>query len=150
MARDYYEILGVARDATADQIRSAHRKLARKYHPDLNKAANAAAMFKETQDAYDILSDAGKRAKYDRFGHAGEQQSNMGGGNAGGYGGVDADTLESIFGNFMGGGGRGRGKRARSATRRGFNLHNSSWIYDRRVGRNASHRFARTKRCDCA
>jgi molecular chaperone DnaJ len=79
MARDYYEILGVARDATADQIRSAHRKLARKYHPDLNKAANAAAMFKETQDAYDILSDAEKRAKYDRFGHAGEQRSNMGG-----------------------------------------------------------------------
>ena len=113
MARDYYEILGVARDATADQIRSAHRKLARKYHPDLNKAANAAAMFKETQDAYDVLSDTAKRAKYDRFGHAGEQQSNMGGGNAGGYGGVDADTLESIFGNFMGGGGRGRGKRAR-------------------------------------
>ena len=113
MARDYYEILGVARDATADQIRSAHRKLARKYHPDLNKAANAAAMFKETQDAYDVLSDTAKRAKYDRFGHVGEQQSNMGGGNAGGYGGVDADTLESIFGNFMGGGGRGRGKRAR-------------------------------------
>ncbi|MSR34162.1 MAG: J domain-containing protein [Phycisphaerales bacterium] len=110
MARDYYAILGVARDATADQIRSAHRKLARKYHPDLNKAANAAALFKETQDAYDILSDAGKRAKYDRFGHANEPQSNMGGG---GYGGADAETLESIFGNFMGGGGRGRGKRAR-------------------------------------
>ena len=71
-------------------------------------------MFKETQDAYDILSDADKRAKYDRFGHAGESQSSMGGGNSGGgYGGADAETLESIFGNFMGGGGRGRGKRAR-------------------------------------
>ena len=114
MARDYYEILGVARDATADQIRSAHRKLARKYHPDLNKAANAAAMFKETQDAYDILSDPEKRAKYDRFGHSGGSQSGMGGGNSGGgFGGADAETLESIFGNFMGGGGRGRGKRAR-------------------------------------
>ena len=79
MARDYYEILGVARDATADQIRSAHRKLARKYHPDLNKASNASAMFKETQDAYDVLSDTAKRAKYDRFGHASDQQSNMGG-----------------------------------------------------------------------
>ncbi len=113
MARDYYEILGVARDATADQIRSAHRKLARKYHPDLNKAANASAMFKEIQDAYDVLSDTAKRAKYDRFGHVNESQPNTGGGQAGGYGGVDADTLESIFGNFMGGGGRGRGKRAR-------------------------------------
>ncbi|MCE9619318.1 MAG: DnaJ domain-containing protein [Planctomycetes bacterium] len=112
MARDYYEILGVARDATADQIRDAHRKHARKYHPDLNKSPDAAAMFKETQEAYAVLSDAEKRAKYDRFGHAGESHGPAGGPDMGGFGGADAETLESIFGSFMGGG-RGRAKRAR-------------------------------------
>lgn len=70
--RDYYDVLGVARDATADQIKKAYRKLARQHHPDLNpdNKAKAEAQFKQVQQAYDILSDAEKRARYDRFGHA--------------------------------------------------------------------------------
>src|SRR5437660_8226600 len=69
--RDYYEVLGVARDATADQIKKAYRGLARKYHPDVNPGdKQAEAKFKEAQQAYDVLSDAEKRSLYDRFGHA--------------------------------------------------------------------------------
>src|SRR5438477_9135882 len=72
MPRDYYEILGVPRGASADEIKKAHRKLVRKYHPDANKN-NAAATekFKEAQEAYDVLSDPQKRQNYDQFGHAG-------------------------------------------------------------------------------
>ena len=80
--RDYYEVLGVARNATADQIKSAYRKSARKYHPDVNKAADAPAKFREATEAYDALSDDKKRKLYDQFGHAG-----MGAGGAGPGGG---------------------------------------------------------------
>jgi len=69
--RDYYEVLGVSRGATADQIRSGYRKLARQFHPDVNKAPDAAKKFAEVQEAYDVLSDKEKREAYDRFGHAG-------------------------------------------------------------------------------
>ena len=82
--RDYYEVLGVRRDATADQIRSAYRKLARKYHPDVNKAADAAERFKEATAAYEVLSDAQKRRMYDQFGHEGGPRGPFAG--RGGYG----------------------------------------------------------------
>ncbi|MCH2160445.1 MAG: DnaJ domain-containing protein [Phycisphaerales bacterium] len=109
--RDYYDVLGVSRSASEDEIRSAHRKLARKLHPDINKEADAAERFSEVQEAYDVLSDSEKRQKYDQFGHAG-----LGGGGASGGGGptpsggwsnVDPDSFEDIFGEVFGGRRRG-------------------------------------------
>src|SRR5689334_8963559 len=90
MARDYYETLGVKRNASEDEIKKAHRKLARQYHPDRNPGdKQAEARFKEIQEAYDILSDKTKRAQYDRFGEAG-----LGGpGFAGGRGGPRTSTF---------------------------------------------------------
>lgn len=85
--RDYYEVLGVGRGASTDEIRSAYRKLARKFHPDVNKAPDAAKKFAEVQEAYDVLSDAEKRKAYDRFGHAGVGVGPAGAG-AAGWGGV--------------------------------------------------------------
>ena len=68
--RDYYELLGVGREAGEDQIRSAYRKLARKYHPDVNKSPGASDRFKEATEAYEVLGDPSKRRLYDQFGHA--------------------------------------------------------------------------------
>ena len=121
--RDPYEVLGVPRTATADQIREAHRKLAKKFHPDLNKTAEAAAKFKEVQEAYDLLSDDAKRAQYDRFGHAGPSVGTGAGPGAGfgGWGNVDASTFEEIFGDFMGSGAR-RGAGGRRGARAGEDL----------------------------
>ncbi|HZP83131.1 MAG TPA: DnaJ domain-containing protein, partial [Chthonomonadaceae bacterium] len=69
--RDYYEVLGVSRSASAEELKRAYRNLAKKYHPDINKAADAADKFKEIQAAYDVLSDETKRRQYDRYGHEG-------------------------------------------------------------------------------
>ena len=66
--KDYYKILGVARDATQDQIKQAYRKVARKFHPDISKESNAEAKFKDVGEAYEVLKDPGKRAAYDKFG----------------------------------------------------------------------------------
>lgn len=103
--RDYYEVLGVPRDASADDIRKAYRALARKYHPDVNKEPNAESMFKDINEANTVLSDPEKRAVYDRFGHNGPQ---MGGGGDP-FGGED--PFSAIFESFFGGNGGGRGQR---------------------------------------
>lgn len=96
--RDYYEVLGVSREASADELKRAYRRLARQYHPDINKDAGAEEQFKEINEAYEILSDQDKRARYDRFGHAGVQNGGAGGAGFGGFGfGID-DIFESFFG----------------------------------------------------
>src|SRR5947209_9239712 len=94
--RDYYEVLGVARDAGAEELKKAYRSLAMKYHPDRNSGdAEAAAKFKEAAEAYDILSDPDKRSRYDRFGHAGLEGLAMPD--------FDAASVMDIFGDLLGG-----------------------------------------------
>lgn len=97
--RDYYEILGVSKGASETEIKSAFRKLAKQYHPDINKEADAADKFKEAQEAYAVLSDADKRSQYDRYGHAAFEQSQGGGGYD--FSGFD---FSDIFGDLFGGG----------------------------------------------
>lgn len=114
--RDYYEVLGVQKGASADDIKKAYRKKALEHHPDRNPGDKSAEdKFKEAAEAYDVLSDADKRARYDRYGHAGVDTSGPGG--AGGFQGMDMDDIlrrfgfdtEDIFSEFFGGGGRRRG-----------------------------------------
>lgn len=127
--RDYYEVLGVSKGATEDEIKKAYRKTAKKYHPDLNPDnAEAEAKFKECNEAYEVLSDPQKKARYDQFGFAGVDpnygagQGGYGGGFGGGFGGFDGDIdLGDIFSSFFGGGGGfgGFGSRNPNAPQRG-------------------------------
>lgn len=103
--RDYYEVLGISRDADESEIKKAYRKLAMKYHPDRNAGdAKAEEKFKEAKEAYEILSDASKRTAYDQYGHAGVDTSAAGAGHAQGFGDAFGDIFGDIFG--MRGGGR--------------------------------------------
>src|ERR1044071_3325072 len=111
--RDYYEILGVGRNANNDEINAAFRKLARQYHPDVNKEDGAEEKFKEINEAYGVLSDSEKRTRYDRFGKEG--LGNMGGGFHD-YTVDFSDIFEELFGGF---GGFSGGRRSRRAPRRG-------------------------------
>jgi molecular chaperone DnaJ len=127
MKRDYYEILGVSKGASQDEIKKAYRKVAMQYHPDRNPGDKAAEeKFKEAAEAYEVLSDQDKRAQYDRFGHAGVNGNGRGFG-----GGQNMDDIfsqfgdifgDDIFGNFFGGGGGGRRGGQRTRGVRGSNL----------------------------
>ena len=110
--KDYYETLGVGKNATVDEIKSAYRKLAKQYHPDINKAPEAQAKFKEINEAYEVLGDPQKKSNYDQFGSAeGPQGANFEDiFNGGGFGGGFGDIFENIFSAFGGGGG---GRRSR-------------------------------------
>ncbi len=129
--RDYYEVLGVARGATGDEIKKAYRRKAKELHPDRNSDnPNAESQFKEANEAYDVLKDGDKKAAYDRFGHA-AFEGGMGGGPRGGPGmqGGDfasafSDVFDDLFGDIMGGarGGRGGGRRAVRGADLRFNL----------------------------
>ena len=118
--QDFYEVLGVDRQASEGDLKKAYRKLAMKYHPDLNQGdAEAEAKFKEISQAYDILSDEEKRDAYDRFGHAAFQGGAGGGGFEGGFGSSFADVFDDLFGEFMGGGGA---RQQRGGNNRGADL----------------------------
>src|SRR6478736_5876233 len=115
MKRDFYEILGISKDASSDEIKKAYRKVAMQYHPDRNPGDKPSEeKFKEAAEAYEILSDSDKKAQYDRFGHSAFGQGRGGGGFSGG--GMNMDDIfsqfgdifgeESPFGSFFGNGGR--------------------------------------------
>ncbi len=149
--RDYYEILGVDRNADKDDLKKAYRKLARKYHPDVNTDdEQAEEKFKEIQEAYEILSDDQKRARYDQFGHAGvngdahQQYGGFGGQDFGGFGG-----FEDIFDAFFGGGFSG-GERRQRRPRKGSDLRYRLEIEfeDAVFGAEKEVRIPRTEQCD--
>ena len=116
--RDYYEVLGVSKSATQDEIKKAYRKLAMKYHPDRNKEPGAEEKFKEINEAYEVLSDEQKRKTYDQFGFAGMDGA-FGQGGFSGQGFSDFGGFEDIFSSFFGGSGFGSSRRASNAPRPG-------------------------------
>ncbi|MDQ0174194.1 molecular chaperone DnaJ [Bacillus chungangensis] len=141
--RDYYEVLGLSKGASKDEIKKAYRKLSKKYHPDINKEANASEKFKEISEAYETLSDDQKRANYDQFGHSDPTQGFGGGGfNASGFGG-----FEDIFNTFFGGGGR---RRDPNAPRQGADLQYTMGLsFEEAVfGKETDIEIPREENCD--
>lgn len=134
--RDYYEILGLNRDASEEEIKKAYRKLAMKHHPDRNPdSKDGEEKFKEAKEAYEVLSDTEKRGNYDRFGHAGvDPSAGMGAGGAG-FGGGFADAFSDIFGDIF-----GAGPRSRSNVYRGADLR-----YNLEIGLEEAARGTETK-----
>jgi len=119
--RDYYEVLGVQRNASQAEIKKAYRQLARKYHPDVSDDPHAEEHFKEINEAYEILSDDEKRATYDQFGHAGVSGAGAGFSGFGGFGRDPFEIFEEVFGNFGFGFGSGT-RRSRTGPRKGADL----------------------------
>jgi molecular chaperone DnaJ len=145
--RDYYEILGVQRNAPAGAIKAAFRKLAMQHHPDRNPgSAVAEQRFKEINEAYEVLKDDSKRAAYDQFGHAAFEQGMGGGARGGGFDfGSFADVFDDLFGDFVGGGGRRRGAQSRGADLR-YNLEIT--LEEAFGGKQAQIRVPTTVRCE--
>jgi molecular chaperone DnaJ len=146
MKRDYYEVLGVSKNATKDEIKKAYRKLSKKYHPDLNKEPGAEEKFKEISEAYEVLSDDQKRAQYDQFGHAGVNgQGGFGGGGFSDFGGFGG--FEDIFDTFFGG---SRRRRDPNAPRKGDDLQYRMNISfeDAVFGKQTEIEIPREEQCD--
>ena len=144
--RDYYEVLGVPRNAGDDEIKKAYRKLAMKYHPDRNQgnaAKEAEAKFKEIKEAYEILSDGQKRAAYDQYGHAGVDPNMGGGGFPGGFGGFE--SFGDIFGDIFG---QARGGRGGRQVQRGNDLSYAMDITLEEVEKNGKIRVLSTSARD--
>ncbi len=146
--RDFYEVLGVPRMATADEMKKAYRKLAMQYHPDRNKADDAADQFKEVSRAYEVLSSDDTRARYDRFGHAGVEQGGTAAGGFEGFG--HFDGFGDIFDAFFGGAARGGGGRRRRGPARGADLrYNLRLSFEEAVfGAEKEIEFPRPERCE--
>ena len=146
--RDYYDVLGVNKDASADQIKSAYRKLAVKFHPDKNKGDKAAEeKFKEASEAYHVLSNSERKQNYDNFGHAAFEN---GGGGRGGFGNFDfsnhfSDIFEDFFGEGFGG-----GRRSRRSNNRGSDLRYdlSITLEEAFSGKKQDIKFSTTEKCD--
>lgn len=140
--RDYYEVLGVDKNAGAEDVKKAYRNLARKYHPDVNKAPDAEEKFKEVKEAYDVLSDDQQRARYDQFGHQ-DPNAGFGGGGGADFGGGFGD----IFDMFFGGGG---GRRDPNAPVRGNDLQYTMTIEFKEAvfGKETDIQIPRTETCD--
>ncbi len=150
--RDYYEVLGVGKSATDEEIKKAYRKLAKQYHPDMNPDDKASeARFKEVNEAYEMLSDKEKRAKYDQFGHAGVDPNFGAGGFGGGFDMGDID-LGDIFGSFFGGGfgGFGAQQQRANAPQRGESLRATLTIAfeEAAFGCEKEIELSRTEACD--
>jgi molecular chaperone DnaJ len=122
--RDYYEVLGVGKTASEDEIKKAYRSLAKKYHPDVSTEKNAEAKFKEVQEAYEVLSDATKRSQYDQFGHAAFDPTYGGGGHGAGFGGAGFEGFDfgDIFSAFFGGGRPGTQGASRNRPHKGADI----------------------------
>src|SRR5258707_2267761 len=138
--RDYYEVLGVSREVTAQELKSAYRKVALQYHPDRNPGNREAEdKFKEASEAYEVLSDPEKRARYDQFGHAQSPFEGFG------FSGSVNDIFADIFGEIFGGARRSRTARARGADLR-YNLEIS--FVDAAFGSEVKVRIPKPKRCE--
>jgi len=148
--RDFYEILGVDKNATGPEIKKAYRKVAIKYHPDKNPDdASAEAKFKEAAEAYEVLSNADKKSRYDQFGHAGVGGASGGGGFGGG--GMNMDDIFSHFGDIFGGGfgGGGFGGGGRRRVNRGSNLRIKVKLSLEEVAKGAEKKIKVNKYIDC-
>jgi molecular chaperone DnaJ len=145
--RDFYEVLGVSRTASADELKKAYRKLAMQYHPDRNPAPEAAEQFKEINRAYEVLSTDETRARYDRFGHAGVDGAQGGGQGFEGFQNFDGfgDIFDAFFGGAARGGGRRRGGPARGADLR-YNMRIS--FEEAVFGADKEVEFNRSEKCD--
>lgn len=144
--RDYYEVLGLSRDAADAEIKKAYRKLSKKYHPDINKDEGAEDKFKEVSEAYEVLSDSQKRAAYDQYGHA-ANDPNFGGGFGGGSYGGAGFGFEDIFEQFFGGSGASR--QSPNAPRRGSDLqYRVTLTFEEAIfGKDATVKYNRNEEC---
>ena len=152
--RDYYEILDIDKSASKDEIKKAYRKKAIKFHPDKNQGDKAAEdKFKEAAEAYEILKDEDKKARYDRFGHAGMEQGGGGFGGGGfsgfGGGGMTMDDIFSQFGDIFGGGGGGGGGRSRRGGERGSNLRIKVSLTLEEVAKGVTKKIKVRKQVNC-